>query len=94
MLFTWVFNSTGGSLLMVTLLHASLNTSAVFLPILPAAVGDVRPTMISIGLHCAAAVAVVLATGPARLSRTSGPADQPQDSVKNVPRPPGPDQTG
>jgi uncharacterized protein len=93
-LFTWVFNSTAGSLLMVTLLHASLNTSAVFLPILPAAVGDVGPTMISIVLHCAAAVAVVLATGPARLSRTSSPADQPQDSVKNVPRPPGPGQTG
>jgi hypothetical protein len=45
-------------------------------------------------LHCAAAVAVVLATGPARLSRTSSPAYQPQDSVKNVPRPPGPGQTG
>jgi len=93
-LYTWVFNSTAGSLLMVTLLHASLNTSVVFLPILPAAVGDVRPTLISIVLHCAAAVAVVLATGPVRLTRTSSPADQPQDSVKNVPRPPGPGQTG
>jgi len=72
-LFTWVFNSTGGSLLTVTLLHASLNTSAVFLPILPAAVGDGRPMTISIGLQCAAAVAVVLAAGPARLSRTNGP---------------------
>jgi uncharacterized protein len=92
-LFTWVFNSTGGSLLTVTLLHASENTSAVFLPILPAATGDVRPTMISIGLLCVAAVVVALATGPARLARTSSPADQPQDSVKNVPRPPGPGQT-
>ena len=42
-LFTWVFNSTGGSLLVVTLLHASMNTSAVFLPMLPAATGDTRP---------------------------------------------------
>jgi hypothetical protein len=49
------------------------NTSAVFLPILPAAVGDSRPMTISIGLQCAAAVAVVLAAGPARLSRTNGP---------------------
>jgi uncharacterized protein len=72
-LFTWVFNGTGGSLLMVTLLHASLNTSAVFLPILPAAVGDTRPTLIAIGLRCVAAVAVVLATGPARLSRSDVP---------------------
>src|SRR3954453_867075 len=75
-LFTWVFNSTGGSLLTVTLLHASENTSAVFLPVLPAATGDVRLTMISIGLLCVVAVAVVVATGPARLSRTSSPADQ------------------
>jgi hypothetical protein len=93
-LFTWVFNGTAGSLLMVTLLHASLNTSAVFLPILPAATGDVGPIVISIVLHCAAAVAVVLAAGPARPARTSSPADQPQDSVKNVPRPPAPGQTG
>ena len=69
-LFTWVYNSTGSSLLTVTLFHASLNTSAVFLPILPAAVGDTRPTVISIGIHCLVAVAVVLATGAARLSRS------------------------
>jgi membrane protease YdiL (CAAX protease family) len=76
-LYTWVFNSTGGSLLMVTLLHASLNTSAVFLPILPAAAGDTRTTVIAIGLRCAAAIAVVLATGPSRMSRSDvpGPAN-------------------
>ncbi len=66
----WVYNSTGSSLLMVTLLHASMNTSAVFLPILPAASGDVRPTLIAIGLHCAVAVAVVATAGAARLTRS------------------------
>ena len=91
-LYTWVFNGTGGSLLMVTLLHASVNTSTVFLPILPAAVGDIQPKMISIGLHCVAAVAVVLATGPALLSRIGH--GEPQDCVKYVPRPHGSDQTG
>ena len=70
--FTWVFNSTRGSLLAVTLLHASLNTSSIFLPILPAAAGDVRPMLIAVGLHCAAAVVIVLATGPARLSCANG----------------------
>ena len=69
-LLTWVFNSTRGSLLMVTLLHASMNTSSVFLPMLPAATGEARPIAISIGLHAVAAVAVVLATGAARLSRS------------------------
>src|SRR5215210_1892268 len=39
-LFTWVYNSTKGSLLMVTLLHAAVNTSAVFLLIHPGASGD------------------------------------------------------
>ena len=73
--FTWVFNSTGGSLLTVTLLHASLNTSVVFLPILPAATGDVRPTLIAIGLRCAVAVVIVLVAGPARLSHTTGSDD-------------------
>jgi membrane protease YdiL (CAAX protease family) len=70
----WVYNSTGNSLLIATLFHASLNTSAVFLPVLPAASGDVRPTLIGIGLHCAAAVAVVVIAGPARLARSRTPA--------------------
>lgn len=69
-LLTWVFNSTRGSLLMVTLFHASMNTASVFLPMLPAATGEARPIMISIGLHAVAAVAVVVATGAARLSRS------------------------
>jgi membrane protease YdiL (CAAX protease family) len=66
----WVYNSTSSSLLIATLFHASLNTSAVFLPVLPAATGDVGPTLISIGLHCAAAIAVVVIAGPARLTRS------------------------
>lgn len=69
-LFTWIYNSTRSSLLTVTLFHASLNTSAVFLPILPSAVGDVRPTLISIGLHCLVAAIVVVTTGVNRLSRS------------------------
>jgi membrane protease YdiL (CAAX protease family) len=76
-LFAWVYNSTGSSLLMVTVLHASMNTSAVFLPIIPAASGDVRPMLISIGLHCAAAVAVVVTAGAARLTRSRAAAANP-----------------
>jgi membrane protease YdiL (CAAX protease family) len=69
-LFTWVYNNTKSSLLMVTLFHAAINTSDVFLPIIPAAIGDVRPTLIAIGLHCLAAIIVVMVTGPAKLSRS------------------------
>ena len=80
-MFAWVYNSTGGSLWAVTLLHASVNTSVVFLPILPAATDAVRLTAISIGLHCLVAIAVVLVTGPARLARSRitqvAPVDAP-----------------
>jgi membrane protease YdiL (CAAX protease family) len=69
-LFTWVYNNTKSSLLMVTLFHAAINTSAVFLPIIPAATGDVRPTLIAMGLHGLAAIIVVIVTGPATLSRS------------------------
>jgi hypothetical protein len=47
-----------------------MNTSSVFLPMLPAATGEGRPLAISVGLHVVAAVAVVLATGAVRLSRS------------------------
>ena len=70
-LYGWVFNSTGGSLLTVTVLHASLNTSVLFLPVLPAVTGDHRVFMITVGLHCLIAVLVVIVAGPARLARSS-----------------------
>ncbi len=39
MLFTWVFNGTGSSLLMVAFLHSSFNAANVFLPLLPQVTG-------------------------------------------------------
>jgi membrane protease YdiL (CAAX protease family) len=69
-LYTWIYNHTKSSLLLVTQLHAAQNTSGVFLPILPVAIGDVRPTLIALGLHCLAAMIVVIVNGPDRLSRS------------------------
>jgi uncharacterized protein len=69
-LFTWLYNSTNGSLLLVTLFHAAINTGGVFLPIAAGLAGD-----ITVGIDCIAAVAVTLASGPARLRRGfAGPA--------------------
>jgi uncharacterized protein len=67
-LFTWVFNGTAGSLLTVSLLHSSVNTAAVFLPVVPSA-DTIRPYAFSVGLFCLAAVAVTVLTGGRLLSQ-------------------------
>ncbi|HKH10658.1 MAG TPA: CPBP family intramembrane glutamic endopeptidase, partial [Rubrobacter sp.] len=72
---TWVYNSTGGSLLMVVLLHATAN-----LPI-TLAIDDlggraVLPVLLYFGLLVAAAIAVVAWAGPEHLSRTHRKQEQ------------------
>jgi uncharacterized protein len=62
--FTWIYNNTRGSLLMVLLFHAALNTADVFVPIIPSAIGDSRPMLIAMGLRCVAALVVVIVAGP------------------------------
>jgi uncharacterized protein len=67
-LYTWVFNGTAGSLLTVALLHSSVNTSTVFLPIVPS--GDtIRPYAFSVALLCLAAVTVIVLTRGRLLAR-------------------------
>jgi len=70
-LMTWMFNSTKGSLLLVTLFHASFNTAGLLLPI----ANNLTDTnmnmraMIST-LEIIVAVIVVIYAGAERLSRT------------------------
>ena len=66
-IFSWVFNGTSGSLLIVTVLHAALNTSAVFMPTVT---GENNVLMITVGLHVLIALLVVIVAGPARLMRS------------------------
>lgn len=66
-LFTWLYNNTNGSLLLVTLFHGAINTAGVFLPIATASTGDIRPFAIAVGLECVAAIAVTAVYGPKRL---------------------------
>jgi membrane protease YdiL (CAAX protease family) len=69
-IYTWVFNSTGGSLLSVTLLHAAFNTSAISLPVLPAVTGDDNVVVTTVVLRCVIAAVIVAVAGAARLTRS------------------------
>jgi len=68
-LYTWLYNSTRGSLLLVTLFHASGNTVGVFLPVKFAMVGGILSNLETVFLVIAAVIVTIIA-GPARLSRT------------------------
>jgi membrane protease YdiL (CAAX protease family) len=63
-LYTWLYNNTRGSLLLVTILHAAANTAAFFLPIAAA-------LAVATMLIWLAAALVTVVCGPAALSPTA-----------------------
>src|SRR5215204_2289100 len=65
---TWVYNSTGGSLLMVVLLHATFNLP-VTLAIDEFGGRATVPVLLYFGLTVVAAIVVVIVAGPQHLSR-------------------------
>ncbi len=68
-LLTWMYNGTGGSLLLIVLFHAASNLGlTIFLE--PYEDDIARSFLIFVALMVVAAVAVVVATGPATLSRS------------------------
>jgi membrane protease YdiL (CAAX protease family) len=70
-LYTWLYNGTKGSLLLVTLFHAASNATGVFMPMAnTVSSGNMGAYIIFILLEMAAAIIIVIVTGPERLSRT------------------------
>jgi membrane protease YdiL (CAAX protease family) len=65
---TWVYNSTGGSLLMVVLLHATANLPQT-LALDKLGNRATMPVLLYWGLMVVAATVVVSVAGPAHLSR-------------------------
>ena len=68
-LYTWLYNNSRGSLLLVTLYHAANNTAGMFLPISFATGGGIMSNLVVV-LYVVAAIIVTVVAGPARLSRT------------------------
>jgi membrane protease YdiL (CAAX protease family) len=67
---TWVFNSTGGSVLIVMLFHAMNNTiSGHFFSRMFSGADSVSQSLLLAAAWCAVALVVVVVTGPEHLSR-------------------------
>ena len=69
-IFTWVYNSTGRSMLIVTLLHASGNAWQPFFD----TNGNMLPVYLMVGLLALIAIVVLVVNGPEHLSRGPRPA--------------------
>jgi len=85
---TWVYNSTGGSLLMVVLLHATFNLPVTL------AIDDLGnratvPVLLYFGLTVVAAIVVVVVAGPAHLSRKHRKQEEKEAEEPGVATPPG-----
>ena len=67
---TWVYNGTGGSVLIVMLFHAMFNTvPGSFISTMFSGADSVRQSWLLAAVWCAVAVAVVMWAGPKHLSR-------------------------
>ncbi len=79
-MFTWHFNSTGGSILLCVILHASLNATNSYLEIVIANFDDIGNAVILFGLTALAfAVSLVLIRGRRELCAGERCKDSPLD---------------
>jgi membrane protease YdiL (CAAX protease family) len=75
---TWVYNGTGGSLLLVVLLHATANLPLTLL-LEPLGSRAMVPFLLYVGLMVVGAIVVVIWAGPAHLSRKQHKQEEPSE---------------
>ncbi len=75
---TWMYNGTGGSLLLVVLLHATFNLPVTLL-IAPLWSRAMVPFLLYVGLSIVAAIVVVIWAGPRHLSRKHTKQEQEEE---------------
>lgn len=68
-LFVWIYNNTQGSILMMILFHAAINTTMGSLGLFQIATQGVRPLVLDVVLTWVAVAAIAVVFGPARLTR-------------------------
>jgi hypothetical protein len=64
---TWLFNNTGGSVLLAMVMHAAFNTAGGFIPLNPAE-QTTRSMLVMVLVYWLAVAILVARYGPAQLS--------------------------
>jgi hypothetical protein len=87
--FNWIFNSTGGSVLILMLMHAVNNTiSGSFVSPMFSGVDSVRQAWLYAALWFATAIVVVVVARPEHLSRQHRKQEELEDSKPKAKEPP------
>lgn len=85
--YTWLYNNTKGSLLLVSLMHSAGNTAGAFLPLASTvSASNLGALIFQVAVEILIAIVVTLTTGPERLSRTE-PKQIVTEPLSAVPAP-------
>jgi membrane protease YdiL (CAAX protease family) len=75
-LFAWIYNNTNGSVLMMILFHAAINTTMGSLGLFQIATEGVRPLLFNIILTWVVVAIIAAVYGSAQLTRRDAPGDE------------------